>query len=124
MLGTRSVNFTTVRLLNLERSAEEQKWIVKDINPSNFDYLLDIYRGLSGCPYLRLVHDTVPSQSTFIFKYCTGTLLDLGHRDLTIALTKRILNDTLRGLAALHDRDVVHNGNSMPLRSSIAADLG
>ena len=109
----RSVTITTVRRLSLEHSAEEQKWIIKDIIPSEFDYHLDIYRGLSGCPYLRLIHDTVPNQSLFIFKYCTGTLLDLRHRDLPNALTKRILKDTLRGLAALHDRDVVHNGNTM-----------
>ena len=106
-----SVALNTVQWLNLELSAKERKWIIKDIIPSDFDYLLDIYRGLSGCPYLRLIHDTVPDQSLFVFRYCTGTLLDLGHRDLPIALTKQILKDTLRGLAALHDRDVVHNGN-------------
>lgn len=30
--------------------------------------------------------------------------------DLPIALTKRILKDTLRGLAGLHDHNIVHTG--------------
>lgn len=70
-----------------------------------------MYRGLGSCPNLRLLQDTVPEQSMFVYNYLTDHLLGLAQRDLPITLTKRILKDTLRGLAALHDQNIVHTGN-------------
>jgi serine/threonine protein kinase len=69
-----------------------------------------MYRKLRGCPYLRLPQDTVPEQSIFVYKYFSDDLLSLVQKDLPIALTKRILKDTLRGLAALHDQNIIHTG--------------
>lgn len=69
-----------------------------------------MYRGLGSCRYLRLMQDTVPEQSIFVYKYFNDHLLSLAQKDLSIALTKRILKDTLRGLAALHDKNIVHTG--------------
>ena len=56
-----------------------------------------------------MLHDTVPEPSLIIFKYFTGSLLTLVQQDLPISLTKRVLKDALQGLAALHDRNIVHN---------------
>ncbi|MCJ1250871.1 hypothetical protein MMC30_008099 [Trapelia coarctata] len=86
-----------------------QKFVVKDVSQSDFKYFQDMYRGLRNCPYLRLPQDTVAGQSMFIYKYFTNDLLCLGQRDLPMALTKRILKDTLRGLASLHDQHIVHS---------------
>ena len=47
----------------------------------------------------------------FVYKYFTGHLLSLAQKDMPLVLTKRILKDTLRGLAALHDQHIVHAGN-------------
>ena len=69
-----------------------------------------MYRGLRGCPYLRQLQDTVPEQSMFVYKYLTDNFLSLAQKDLPIALTKRVLKDTLRGIAALHDQNIVHTG--------------
>ncbi len=69
-----------------------------------------MYRDLRDCPYLRLSHDSVPAHSIFVYKHLTDDLLRLAQRDLPSALTKRILRDTLRGLAALHDQHIVHSG--------------
>ena len=69
-----------------------------------------MYRDLGSCPYLRLLQDTVPEQSLFVYNYITYDLLSLAQKDLPITHTKRILKDTLRGLAALHDRNIVHTG--------------
>ena len=115
----RSLASNTVQWLNLELSAEKRNWIIKDIIPSDFDYLLDMYRGLPSCPYLRPLHDTVPEQSLFVFKYCTGHLFTLTQKNLPIALTKRILRDTLRGLAVLHDHDIVHTGKSLQIAPTV-----
>ncbi|KAK4983981.1 hypothetical protein LTR50_006891 [Elasticomyces elasticus] len=89
-------------------TAENQKFILKDVPPSSFKYLQDMYHGLRSCPYLRLLEDTVPEHSMFVYRYFTDDLLSLAQKDLPIALTKRILKDTLRGLAALHDQNIVH----------------
>jgi serine/threonine protein kinase len=69
-----------------------------------------MYRELRSCPYLRLSHDTVPELSMFVYKYFTDDLLSLVQKDLPITHTKRVLKDTLRGLAALHDQNIVHSG--------------
>ena len=52
----------------------------------------------------------MPEQSQFIYKYFTGHLLALGCRDppLPLQMTKRILKDALRAIAAMHDQDIVH----------------
>lgn len=46
----------------------------------------------------------------FVFEYFTGHLLRLAQNDLPLQVTKRILKDALRGLAELHNRDIVHTG--------------
>lgn len=58
----------------------------------------------------------------FVYNYFTDHLLGLAQKDLPIALTKRILKDTLRGLAALHDRNFVHTGKLRLLLASALAD--
>ncbi|MCJ1266416.1 hypothetical protein MMC22_006301 [Lobaria immixta] len=88
--------------------AEEQKFVLKDVPEPEFMHYLDMYRGLGSCSYIRLLQDTITEQSMFVFKYFTGQLLSLAQMDLPIALTKRILKDTLRGLAGLHDHNIVH----------------
>lgn len=90
---------------------------MKDIHECNLEDLLDIYRRVASCPYIRLLHDTVPGSSMFIYKFLRGHLLSLARRKMPLPVVKRILKDTLRGLAALHDQNIVHNGKSAkPLR--------
>jgi serine/threonine protein kinase len=60
---------------------------------------------------VRGLEDTCANQSIFVFKYLSEDLLGLIQKNLTIATTKTILKDVLRGLAAMHDKDIVHNGN-------------
>ena len=79
------------------------------MSQSNFKYLLDIYRSLRSA-YLRLLQDTISKQSMFVYQYFTDDLLSLAQRDLPIAATKRILKDTLCGIAVLHDHNIVHTG--------------
>jgi hypothetical protein len=80
---------STIYLADFRQSrAGNQKFILKDVFQSDFKNHEDMYRGLGGCPYLRLLQDTVPEQSMFVYKYFTDDLLSLARKDLPIALTK------------------------------------
>ena len=46
----------------------------------------------------------------FVFEYFADHLLHLAQMNLPPEVMKRILKDALRGLAELHDQDVVHTG--------------
>ncbi|KAI4153093.1 MAG: hypothetical protein LQ340_002520 [Diploschistes diacapsis] len=67
-----------------------------------------MHRSLGSRAYVRLLQDTIPERLIFVYKYFTDDLLSLAQMDLPIALTKRILKDTLRGLAVLHHHNIVH----------------
>ncbi|KAL8978782.1 MAG: hypothetical protein Q9177_006310 [Variospora cf. flavescens] len=84
-----------------------QKFVVKNIL-AEFKYYQDMQRALHGSRYLRLLQDTIPDRSMFVYKYLNDHLLFLAQKDLPLLLTKRILKDTLRGLAELHHQNIVH----------------
>lgn len=48
----------------------------------------------------------------FVYRYLKDHLLSLAQKNLPLQLTKRILKDTLRGLAELHRHNIVHAGKS------------
>ncbi|PSS07171.1 hypothetical protein M430DRAFT_23320 [Amorphotheca resinae ATCC 22711] len=89
-------------------SAENQKFVLKNLFAEDINGCMDMYRSLRSCPYLRLSHDIIPEEATLVYHYFTDHLLSLAQKDLPLAVTKRILKDTLRGLAALHDQNIVH----------------
>ena len=84
--------------------------MLKDVHLPDYKYYLDIYQSLRSCPYLRPLQDPIPEQSIFVYKYLQDHLLRLAQKPLPILLTKRILKDALRGLAVLHDQNIVHTG--------------
>ena len=87
-----------------------EKFVLKEIYPEYWELRLKPYRLLGPCPYVRGIEDTAQDHSIFVFKYFNETLLGLVHKDLPLATTKRILKDRLRGLAAMHDKDLFHTG--------------
>jgi hypothetical protein len=88
----------------------DEKFVLKEIPRNNYEFRLEIYKQLGQYPYVRGLEDTAPNHSIFIFKYLKEHLLGLAQKNLPIAITKKILKDALRGLAAMHDKDIVHNG--------------
>ena len=52
-----------------------------DVSQSDFKYLEDMYHGLYNYPHLRLLQDTVPEQSVFVYKYFTDDLLSMAQMD-------------------------------------------
>lgn len=97
------------RYVDCHRHGDE-RFVLKVVRRSDFDYFEDLYRRLEPCPYVRLLHDTVHDPPTFVFKYLREDLLSLVDRDMPITVTKRILKDALRGIAALHAKDIIHTG--------------
>ncbi|EDN11104.1 predicted protein [Histoplasma mississippiense (nom. inval.)] len=66
---------------------------------------------LRGSAYhVRLCQDTIPKKSMFVFEYLADHVLHLVQKDLPLETTKRILKDALRGIAELHDQDIVNTG--------------
>jgi len=92
-------------------SANNQNFILKYIHEVNLTDLQDINNRLRGSAnHVRLVKDAIPEKSMFVFQYFDDHLLRLAQKDLPIAVTKQILKDALRGIAELHDQDIVHTG--------------
>jgi len=89
------------------------KVVLKEI-PQDFNIRVGIYGRAGSCPHVRALLDTVPERQMFVFEYLNEDLLQLAQKDLPVAVTKRILKCALRGLMALHEQDIVHNGNNSP----------
>lgn len=69
-----------------------------------------MYRNLHGSHHIRQLHDTIPERSIFVFKYISDHLLNVAQKDLSVPVIKKILLDALRGIAILHDQNIVHTG--------------
>ena len=77
--------------------------------PNNdFKYFQDMFRDLRTSPYVRVAVDEVPEQSIFVYNYLRESLLPFAQRDVSISMVKRVLRDSLRGIATLHERGIVH----------------
>lgn len=86
---------------------------------ADFENYQEMQQLLGTSRYLRLFQDTIPTRSMFVYKYLKDHLLSLAQKDLPLLLTKRILKDTLLGLAELHHENIVHTGQTdSPLRSA------
>ncbi|PWY96582.1 kinase-like protein [Aspergillus sclerotioniger CBS 115572] len=97
-----------IRQVYLANSGD-QNFILKYIHPVNYQDLEDINSKLrNSAKHVRLSQDTIPEKSMFVFDYFKDHLLCLAQKDLPLDITKRILKDALRGLADLHDQDIVH----------------
>jgi hypothetical protein len=69
-----------------------------------------MYCRLRGSSYIRLAVDTVLEKSMFVYRYLSDHLLSFAQEEVPLTLTKRVLKDTLRGLAELHSQNFVHAG--------------
>jgi hypothetical protein len=93
-------------------SSGDHKYVLNYIHEVNFKDLQDINNRLrGGADHVRLVEDTIPKKSIYIFRYFANHLLHVIQKDLPLIITKRILKDALCGIAELHDQDIVHTGS-------------
>lgn len=106
-----SQSFTTSQL-------QRRKVVLKEI-PQDRNVRTEIYRIAAGCPHVRLPIDAVPEKHMLVFEYLEKHLLDLAQENIPLTLVKRILYDTLRGIASLHARGISHNGRWLNCTTSL-----
>lgn len=95
-------------------SSTEGDFIIKNAVPGDFEYQQEIQAPLAGHPNLRTIVDTVPEFELYVYPYMTGDLLRFTRKPITEEQRRSILREALQGLAALHDRNIIHSGeNSM-----------
>lgn len=93
-------------------STDERVYIIKHMIPGEFEYQLNLQKQLSSCPNVRVVVDTVPHQDLFIYPFLAGDLLRLSRKCLSREMKVHILRCALQGLADIHERGILHNGES------------
>lgn len=87
-------------------------FVLKSLFENEYNYALPLQLRFNHSPYLRALRDTVPEMKMFVNEYMTDHVLNVAFKDLSISVQKRVLRDTLRGLAALHDQNIAHLGES------------
>lgn len=100
------------------RSNETERYVVKEI-PQDFNIREDIYQRIGYLPHVRTPSDSLPTRRMFIFPYLNENLLQLVQKDLPLPFLKSVLKRALQGLAMLHERDIVHNGNILRFVSHV-----
>ena len=85
--------------------------ILKEI-AQDYGIRTNIYSRAGSCPHVRSLLDTAPDRNIFVFEYLNENLLHLARKELSAPVAKHILKSALLGLAALHEQDIVHNGDT------------
>ncbi|KAI1438094.1 kinase-like domain-containing protein [Xylaria sp. CBS 124048] len=88
--------------------ADEKMFVLKSLFEKDYNYALPLQLRFNQSPYLRALRDTVPDQNMFVNEYLTDHLLNFAFKDVSLATQKRVLRDTLRGLATLHAQNIAH----------------
>lgn len=67
-----------------------------------------MFSDLRTSPYVRVADDVILDHSMFVYRYFKDNLLSVVQKNMPLPLIKRILRDSLRGIAALHEKGIVH----------------
>ncbi|KZF25497.1 kinase-like protein [Xylona heveae TC161] len=89
--------------------AEGRDYVIKNINPGDFQYQLDFQRSLSSCSNVRTVIDSIREHKLLIYPFFREDLLQFVLKGPPEATRRGILREALRGLIELHDRHIAHN---------------
>jgi len=90
--------------------AEGRHFVIKNMIPGEYEYQQDLQKPLSSCPNLRTVIDGLIDAELFIYPFLQTDFLQFTQKNLTNATRKSILESALNGLAAMHDRNIIHTG--------------
>jgi serine/threonine protein kinase len=91
-------------------------FIAKEVS-QDWNARLEIYKRIgSSSPFVRDLVDTVPERKLLIFDHLQTNLLQLAAQEQKVpqSIMRYILKCTLCGIAALHEKDIIHNGKKTP----------
>ena len=91
----------------MPRSGNEQ-FVLKSVAKNDFAYFQRMFRDLRESPHVRVAVDDIPAHSMFAYRFARGHLLSFAQRDVPLPVMKRVLRDSLRGIAALHGKGIVN----------------
>ncbi|KAM7211214.1 Protein kinase-like domain containing protein [Rhypophila decipiens] len=87
---------------------EGEQFIVKDIIPGDFEYILELEKHIKHSSYVRTSVDSIPERHMFVFPYLEKGLLHIDPTALPPLARKAIIRDALSGLADLHEKQIIH----------------
>ncbi|KAI0818037.1 kinase-like protein [Xylaria sp. FL0064] len=87
---------------------EGKQFILKDIIPGDFDYIISLQKHVEHSPHVRIAVDSIPERHMFVFPYLEKGLLHVDTAALSSVAKKAIIRDALTGLADLHDEHIIH----------------
>lgn len=91
-------------------SHQGKHFIVKDIIPGDFEYLIALQKNVEHSPHVRTAVDSIPDRHMLVFPYLEKGLLHANTTALSPIAKKSIIRDALAGLADLHDKHIIHTG--------------
>jgi hypothetical protein len=89
---------------------EGKQFILKDIIPGDFDYVISLQKHVEHSPHVRTAVDSIPERHILVFPYLEKGLLHVDIAALSRVARKAIIKDALAGLADLHDKHIIHTG--------------
>ncbi|KAK3904458.1 kinase-like domain-containing protein [Staphylotrichum tortipilum] len=87
---------------------EGKQFILKDIIPGDFDYVISLQKHVEHSPHVRTAVDSIPERHILVFPYFEKGLLHIDIAALSSVAKKVIIRDALAGLADLHDKHIIH----------------
>lgn len=115
---TRGRNFLTGNFRH-----EGKQFILKDIIPGDFDYIISLQKHVEQSPRIRTSVDSIPERHILVYPYLEKGLLHLDIAALSSVTKKAIIKDALTSLADLHDKHIIHTGQPPLYKTSTACPL-
>lgn len=89
---------------------EGKQFVLKDIIPGDFDYVIELQKHVEDSPHVRTSVDSIPERHILVFPHRETGLLHVDTATLSSVAKKTIIRDSLAGLADLHDKRIFHTG--------------
>ena len=93
-------------------SRENRQYVLKDILPGDFQYMLDLQKLVDNSAHVRTIVDSIPDRHIFVYPFLDVNLQLVNIAAILPSVRKNILRDALAGLADLHDKGIYHTGSS------------
>ncbi|KAH6847158.1 kinase-like domain-containing protein [Chaetomium sp. MPI-CAGE-AT-0009] len=97
------------RLYCLYRASHGGKqYILKDVLPGDFEYILELQNLVDGSAHVRTLVDSIPNRHMFVYPLLDTNLQLVETAAIPPSVKKDILRDALAGLADLYDKGIYH----------------